>query len=105
MSYQYLPLSLIKKFEPMAKKLGVSKVARGRSGFLSAYKRSKGNPDKLSDAWDRKREGFIKRHMAKVKKDKEPLWENGLPTRRHLALIMWAYSPNVQRLFKSRTSV
>lgn len=98
MSYLYLPLSTISPYLPRMRKLGVSKIARGPSGFLTAYRRAKGNPDKLSDAWDTKREAFIKRHMAQVKKRKEPLWKDGEPTRRHLALIAWAYSPSAARL-------
>jgi len=80
------------------RKLGVSKVARSPRGFLAAYRRAKGNPDKLSDAWDAKRSAFIKRHTAQVKKQGEKLWKDGEPTRRHLALIAWAYSPNASRL-------
>lgn len=99
MSYAYLPLSVVKRYEPLARQLGVSRVARSPRGFLTAYKRAKGNPDRLSDAWDRKREGFIKRHMAQLIDRGEPLVdEDGEPTRRHLALIMWAYSPLGKRL-------
>jgi hypothetical protein len=94
MSYSYLPLSAIDKWLPAMRRQGVSKVARSSRGFLSAYRRAKGNPNKLSDAWDRKRQAFVKRHMAQVKKRKEPLWKDGEPTRRHLALIAWAYSPS-----------
>jgi hypothetical protein len=38
--------------------------------------------------------------MAQVKAHGEPLWKDGVPTRRHLALIMWAYSPSPARLAK-----
>lgn len=84
------------------KRLGVSKVARSPRGFLAAYKKAQGRPERLSDTWDEKREAFIKRHMAQVKKRKEPLWETARgkkqPTRRHLALIAWAYSPEASSL-------
>jgi hypothetical protein len=37
--------------------------------------------------------------MAQVEARKEPLFDkNGWPTRRHLALIMWAYSPEPAKL-------
>lgn len=98
MSYGYLPLSAINPHVARMRRLGVSKVARSPRGFLTAYRRAGGNPDKLSDAWDAKREAFIKRHMAQVKKRGEKLWKGGEPTKRHLALIAWAYSPNAARL-------
>jgi len=96
----YLSLSIINRFVPLARELGVSAVARGSGGFLPAYRRAGGNPDRLSDHWADKRDAFVARHMAQVKAHGEPLWEDGLPTRRHLALIMWAYSPNPSKLSK-----
>jgi len=83
--YKYLPLKEIKKSESEMRKLKVSKVARSPSGFLTAYKRVEGNPNKLSENWKVKRNGFIKRHMAQYEKDKGH--------RRKLALIAWAYKP------------
>ena len=98
MSYQYLPLETVEEFLPYMEELGVSEVARGPGGFIAAYRRAKGDPDLLSDKWDAKREAFIKRHLAQVKARKEPLWKDGEPTRRHLALIAWAYSPHARRV-------
>jgi len=80
-----LSLKTIKKYEPEMKRLGVSKVARSRRGFLTAYKRAGGNPDKLSDDWKKKRKAFIARHLISYKKK---------PSRRRLlALRAWAYEP------------
>lgn len=83
--YPYLPLSKISKHEKEMRSLGVSKVARSPRGFLTAYKRADGKPTNLSEAWRRKRHGFIARHMAQYKKDRGH--------RRRLALIAWAYDP------------
>lgn len=94
MAYKFLPLSTVKRWEPIAAQFGVSVVARSDRGFLAAYKRAKGKAARLSDDWYFRREDFIKRHMAQVKKREESLWNGGVPTRRHLALIMWAYSPH-----------
>jgi hypothetical protein len=66
---KWLSLATVRKYEPMARALGVSEVARSSRGFLTAYKRAKGDPAKLPTEWHAKR------------------------SRRHLALIMWAYSP------------
>lgn len=89
-----LPLSVVDAFVPMAAKRGVSEVARSGRGFVQAYQR--GN---LSPEWLQKREGFISRHMAQIIMRSEPLWTGDVPSRRHLALIMWAYSPEPGRLW------
>lgn len=94
-----LSLAEVKRWEPLAAASGVSEVARGPSGFLTAYKRAGGRLDHLSEAWRAKREAFIARHMAQA--ENESLFADGLPTRRHLALIMWAYSPDASRLKKA----
>jgi hypothetical protein len=92
----FLPLSTIRQFEPTAAALGVSEVARSPRGFLTAYKKSRGNPRALPPEWHRKRRAFIARHMAQVRIRREPLFDRlGHPTRRALALIMWAYFPKV----------
>jgi len=98
MNHHFLPVSTIARYETLAKKRGVSEVARGPSGFLPMYKRA-GSAAKVSDYWKRKREAFIARHMAQVEERNEPLWStDGRPSRRHLALIMWAYSPVASKL-------
>jgi hypothetical protein len=94
MSYAYLPLSVINAHTSLARRLGVSEVARSSRGFLTAYRRAGGDSNRLSDYWANRRDNFVKRHMAQVKKHGESLWRDGQPTRRHLALIMWAYSPS-----------
>jgi hypothetical protein len=73
---------------------GVSEVARSRRGFLTAYRAAGGRAAALSLAWQRKRAAFIARHEAQRRRRREPLFDaQGRPTRRHLALIAWAYSP------------
>lgn len=98
-AHQYLPLDLVEDLESFADIRGVSQVARSQGGFLPAYRRAGGDPDELSDEWVDKREAFLARHLAQVKLRGEPLWADGDPTRRHLALVMWAYSPTPQKLF------
>lgn len=94
-----LSLAEIKRWEHLAASSGVSEVARSRRGFLTAYKRAGGNLARLSEFWRAKREAFIARHMAQA--SGEAMFVDGLPTRRHLALIMWAYSPDASRLKKA----
>lgn len=88
-----LPVALVQRIAPVAARRGVSAVARSPRGFYTAYVR--GN---LDPWWCARRDAFIGRHMAQARKHHEPLWKNGEPTRRHLALVMWAASPTPTRL-------
>ncbi len=93
-TYPYLALSTITALEPAARRRGVSEVARSPRGFLAVYRGAKGDWRRLSEDWIAKRDGFIARHLAQLEGRGEALIDpDGMPTRRHLALIMWAYSP------------
>ena len=93
-AHAYLPLATIDRYVPAMQRLGVSEVARSPRGFLAAYRAAGGNVENLSPAWRQRREGFIARHVAQVRERGEPLVDaQGNPTRRHLALVAWAYSP------------
>uniref|UniRef100_A0A6C0LV72 Uncharacterized protein n=1 Tax=viral metagenome TaxID=1070528 RepID=A0A6C0LV72_9ZZZZ len=90
-TYLWMSYSNASKYIKEAKRLGVSKVARSRSGFMGVYKRigtskkMKLYPASKTLTWGEKRNAFIKRHNAQYVKN---------PTyRRWLALIMWAYKP------------
>ena len=77
---------------------GVSEVARSPRGFLTAYKRA-GSKTRLSPEWRMKRDGFVARHWTQAQKQARPLYETkgkyaGTPTRWHLALIAWGFSPD-----------
>lgn len=108
-----LPLPLIDAFEPLADRWRVSEVARGLRtpalrgdmprdwprSFILVYRRAGGDLDRMPQWWREERERFIGRHMAQVKANGEPLFRpDGLPTRRHLGLIFWAWSPHPARL-------
>jgi len=94
-----LPLSVVESFIPEMKKRGVSEVARSPRGFIQAYRRAGGSIARIDPEWQSRRENFIKRHMAQVTMRDEPLFDDkGAPTRRHLALIAWAYSPTPSRI-------
>lgn len=98
-SYPYLPLSTVLRYESKAAARGVSEVARSSRGFLTAYKAAGGKAASLPENWRRKRDGFVARHKAQLEAHGEPLFDDsGRPTRRHLALIMWAYSPAAGKL-------
>lgn len=104
-SYPFLSLETVEMAVPAMEDQGVSEVARSSRGFLSAFKRAKGDPSRLATMTDRhsgqnwadRRNNFIARHRAQMESSG---WENGEPTRRHLALVAWAYSPSPKRFEK-----
>lgn len=102
----FLSLSTCLKWEPLAKERGVSSKARSPSGFLSEYKRANGKKSGLSCWWRNRRSNFCFRHWRQIEENGEPLFETsgkyeGLPTRRALALIMWAWHPDPKALERS----
>lgn len=98
MSPSYLRLATCHRWEPLAEQLGVSEVARSSRGFMAAYEAAGGRPERLSEWWRQRRDNFVARHVAQARARGESWWRDGEPTRRHLALIMWAYSPTPSRL-------
>lgn len=113
---KWLDLNDVLRSIPAMDRQGVSKVARGieksaqtKEGWVQAYIATGGNPVAMAkrltgrndhETWKDRRKQFLARHLKKVKLDNEPLWKNGQPTRRHLALVAWGYSPTISRLKK-----
>lgn len=119
--YPFLSLRKANKYKQLAKERGVSKVARGEvkstqtdMGFMEAYAKVGGRKDRLKtfpvkkskpdgQTWWERRNAFNARHLAQMKKNNRPFFETkgkykGTPTRQHLGLIMWAYSPYPSKL-------
>lgn len=87
--------------ESAAAARGVSEVARSSRGFMRAYERARGNLDRMGaesttgQDWRQRRRAFVARHYKQMLDNDRPLWEaDGSPTRQHLALIMWAWTPD-----------
>jgi hypothetical protein len=106
----FLSLKECRAWEPLAARWGVSVVARGadpsKTGFLEAYAEAKGNPEKLSCFWRRRRQGFCARHYEQIRLRGGELWRDqglyaGLPTRQALGLVMWAWHPDPAALAES----
>lgn len=118
MDYKFLPLSTVIKYEKIAEEYGVSEVARGLipstktdEGFLKVYKRVK-KPHKLQyipikqsrpqgQDYYSFRNSFIKSRLGQMKASNAPLFYKegkykGLPTKQHIILIMYAYSPVIK---------
>jgi hypothetical protein len=97
--YKFLQLPVVQKFVPEMERQGVSIVARSPVGFLTAYRGAGGRQWRLSATWLNKRDAFIARHMAQVVANDEPLYgKDKMPTRRHLSLIAWAFSPEATHI-------
>lgn len=111
--FYFFPIEIAVQFEALAKKHGVSKVARGEvastqtdGGFFQHAKRVNGSVEKLfkmpikkgsDQTWWRRRNNFCARHRAQRLKQNEPVVESldeykGTPTRRELGMIMWMCS-------------
>lgn len=100
-SFPYLSRTVVEATIQAAQDRGVSQVATSSKGFGRAYldltdaELHELGPSKYpKQTWAQRRDGFIARHMAQARAQGEPLWtKRGTPTRRHLALAVWAYSP------------
>ena len=105
MNYPILKKNTVTKLLPLIDSEGVSLVSRGFSpsnqtqgGFLGAYYNGKlKQMATKNQTWLERRTGFIKRHWRPGRRLYK---EDGSPTRLHLALIAWAYSPDVKGLNK-----
>jgi hypothetical protein len=119
----YLPLSLVNSYEKLADYYNVSLKARGLEkpttsdkGFLVVYRKAKGNKDLMKTIpcrkdkkdgvkWDRKREVAVLGKLGQAKRMKLDFFHKsgplkGLPTKIHVNMIMWAYSPYINKLKK-----
>ena len=98
--YAWMPLRSVLALVPLMEAEAVSEVARSPRGFLTAYRRAGGDPKRLgSDSysgqdWVKRRNNFVARHMGQILKRSEPLWVGSQPSRRHLALIAWGFTPD-----------
>ena len=119
--YKFLNFKIIKEYLKLAEYYKISKVARGLEkpktsdvGFLTIYKKYKNNPEKLNDIpikqnkpdgskWSKTRINRINAKLGQIKKMKLKLYNTegklkGFPTKMHVILIMWAYTPDEKKI-------
>jgi len=119
--FKWLPLDDVVRSIPVMDKYNVSRVARGlddseqtKEGFIEAYIAVKGDKNKMMtritgrmrkgqevETWADRRNQFVARHLKQMRQGdtySNGWLPSGEPTRRHLALIAWAYSPSPKRL-------
>ncbi len=106
MQYPLLKQSIITPLLPLMDKQGVSMVARGiipsartEYGFLQLYYKNKrdlkARPATKNTNYLQMRDNYLKRsYRTGVNLYKS----NGDPTRRHLSLIAWGFTPDVKKL-------
>jgi hypothetical protein len=101
--FPLLKKNTVTRLLPLIDEQGVSLVSRGFSpsnqtdgGFLGAFYNGKLKQlATKNQTWLERRTGFIKRHWREGRRLYK---EDGSPTRLHLALVAWAYSPDVKGL-------
>ena len=118
--FKFIDYKLIKYFDKLAEYYGISEVARGLKrakttdkGFLELYKKNS-DAKKLKDIpvrkenpkganWYDTRNNRLKAKIGQMTKMKLKYFHEdgkleGLPTKMHTILIMWAYSPYESKL-------
>ncbi|XP_025829025.1 uncharacterized protein LOC112904055 [Agrilus planipennis] len=107
----YLPLGTIESLDLLKEKYNVED--KKAEAFLEAYKSVGGDYKHLrtvaseenEPTWDIVRNKKLKSLLTKMKEEKSDLWKDDLPTKEHLELILWAYSPDANRLKKAVPSI
>lgn len=115
----YLPLDVVEAFQPLAERYGVKTEVPGvQASFLKAYREADGDLKKLrvqkvnpdddkSITWDVHRNKNLKPLVERIKGDgAPPLYRTedklrGVPSREHVELVMWGYSPEATKLKKT----
>lgn len=103
----YLPLASIKTLLPLKKQYKLDDITS--NAFLKAYRKCDGEYKNLrtiasgSDAatWDIVRNAALKKLLRNVDETKAELWKDDLPTKEHMELILWAYSPDASKIKKN----
>lgn len=114
----FLPYNLVHKYEKLAEYYNISRGARGLEkpvtsdeGFVRVYERVKKSKDlekipvkkeKPQGAnWLQTRNNRVRAKLGQLMKMKIPWFDkNGIPTKMHTILIMWAFSPSPEYLEK-----
>jgi hypothetical protein len=125
-NWEYLPLDLVNKLEPLAEYYNVSHKARGLQkptksdkGFLAVYREYKGKPKSFEqlpvktakpdgENWQHHRADFCNRRYSMIKnKSGYGLYDTktGLPTVMHVNMLMWACSPDNKNIKKNWKSI
>lgn len=124
--YPYMSLKEIKLLEFLAEFYNISLKARGLEksttsdkGFIQIWKEVKSNKKRLRNypikasvpngqTWDKHRNFYIIRRLSMIKNTKDGLYYKsgpykGLPSKLHVNMIMWGYSPDNKTVLSNIT--
>lgn len=102
----YLPLSTIELL--LSLKIQHKIKDYKAEAFVKAYKLAGGDYKQLrtvvsaenEPTWDIVRNTALKKLIEKVDEEEPDMWDGDLPTKAHLELILWGYSPEASKLKK-----
>lgn len=106
-NFGYLPLDSIRAFQSLAKDQGV--LNGKKPTFIDVYEEAEGDHKKLrvkkvegaDVTWDIHRNKNLKPLVDTLHKEEQPLYTSrGLPSKWHLGLIVWGYSPEPAKVKK-----
>ncbi|XP_060524276.1 uncharacterized protein LOC132700769 [Cylas formicarius] len=104
----YLPLQCIESLLPLKEKYKIKN--EDAESFIKAYKeKARGDYKNLrtvasgedKPTWDIVRNQNLKKLLKEMEESKPDLWKDDLPTKDHLELILWAYSPDASKIKKN----
>lgn len=103
----YLPFATVKTLLPLKKQYKIEDTQA--SAFYEAYKSVNGDYKNLrtvasgedQPTWDIVRNKVLRKLLKKLDEDKPDLWKDDLPTKPHVELIIWAYSPDASKIKKN----
>ena len=85
--YSFLDAQTVEVLIPLAKELGVP------VRFATEYVKA-GSHEAVGEYWKAKRTAAVRRILA----SSPSMWRGNVPTRQHVVLAMWAFSPHPVRL-------
>lgn len=103
----YLPLTSIEALLPLKERFNIED--KKADDFLEAYKKAHADYKNLrtvasgedQSTWDIVRNNELKRLLKQLEENKPELWKDDLPTKEHMEIIIWAYSPDASRIKKN----
>ncbi|KAJ8911024.1 hypothetical protein NQ315_016593 [Exocentrus adspersus] len=103
----YLPFASIEALLPLKDKFNLEN--KKADDFLAAYKKANADYKNLrtvasgedEPTWDIVRNAELKKLLKLLEENKPELWKDDLPTKEHMEIIIWAYSPDASKIKKN----
>jgi len=103
----YLPLATIDTLMPLQQEYKIAN--KKAAAFLTAYKKAGADYKNLrtvasgedEPTWDIVRNKELKKLLKEIDEKDSPMWKDDVPTKEHMELILWAYSPEASRIKKN----